>query len=282
MMGLRDPFRSRPYKSWHGYLILGVLALGLALTLYQKVAAWIAGPVVPTASVPEVTYEDVVQVPVAEPEPEAVSEPVVEPEPEPEPEGAPEVRTQYNLAVPWLSQAPYGVWDAMHEETCEEASFVMVVDYFDGVTGDIDLAQGDAELFDLVAYEEANGYDVSLTAAEAAAVIEGFYPKYDARVVENPTIADLKAFVDAGQPVIIPAAGRELGNPFFTGEGPVYHMLVLRGYTETTFITNDPGTRHGENYSYDATVFMEAIGDWEGHDPASGAKRVIVITPAVK
>ncbi|MCR4311668.1 MAG: C39 family peptidase, partial [Candidatus Uhrbacteria bacterium] len=103
---------------------------------------------------------------------------------------------------------------------------------------------------------------------------------YDAAVINNPTVAELKALIDAGKPVIIPAAGRELGNPFFSGEGPVYHMLVLRGYTEDTFITNDPGTRHGKNYSYDINVFMDAIGDWEGHDPANGAKRVIVLTPA--
>ena len=98
--------------------------------------------------------------------------------------------------------------------------------------------------------------------------------------METPTVADLKAYIDAGRPVIVPAAGRELGNPFFSGEGPIYHMLVVRGYTEDTFITNDPGTRHGKNYSYNIDTFMEAIGDWEGHNPASGAKRVIIVTPA--
>ena len=85
--------------------------------------------------------------------------------------------------------------------------------------------------------------------------------------------------IASGRPVILPTSGKALGNPNFRNGGPVYHMLVLRGYTETTFITNDPGTRQGKNYTYDIDVFMDAIGDWEGHDPANGPKRVIVMTP---
>ena len=69
-----------------------------------------------------------------------------------------------------------------------------------------------------------------------------------------------------------------MGNPFFTGEGPLYHMLVLRGYTTTTFIANDPGTRHGENYQYTFDVLMNAIGDWDGDSPDGGA-RVMVLEP---
>ena len=77
----------------------------------------------------------------------------------------------------------------------------------------------------------------------------------------------------------MPAAGRELGNPNFTGEGPLYHMYVIRGYTADTFITNDPGTRNGENYIYAIDVVMNSIGDWNNGDPTNGAKRIFYIEP---
>ena len=32
--------------------------------------------------------------------------------------------------IPFVSQAPYGVWDGFHQETCEEASMIMVVNFF--------------------------------------------------------------------------------------------------------------------------------------------------------
>ena len=41
-------------------------------------------------------------------------------------------------------------------------------------------------------------------------------------------------------------------------------MIIIRGYDPLTkeFITNDPGTRKGELYRYDATVLYEAIRDY--------------------
>ena len=47
-----------------------------------------------------------------------------------------------------------------------------------------------------------------------------------------------------GVPVLLPAAGRLLRNPYFSGQGPLYHMLVVKGYTrDGKIITDDPGTR---------------------------------------
>jgi len=77
----------------------------------------------------------------------------------------------------------------------------------------------------------------------------------------------------------VPAAGRELGNPNFTDPGPLYHMLVVRGYTENNFITNDVGTRKGENYQYKYDVLMNAIHDWNGGDVNNGQRVVIVAWP---
>ncbi len=70
-----------------------------------------------------------------------------------------------------------------------------------------------------------------------------------------------------------------LGNPNFSGEGPLYHALVLKGYTETTFVTNDPGTRLGADYQYDFDTIMTAMHDWNGGGVENGAKVVVVIYP---
>ena len=88
----------------------------------------------------------------------------------------------------------------------------------------------------------------------------------------------MKSALANGSPIIVPAAGRELANPNFTGAGPLYHMLVVRGYTDSTFVTNDPGTRNGNGYVYKQKIIMDAMGDWNGGDPANGAKVVIVVT----
>ena len=50
--------------------------------------------------------------------------------------------------------------------------------------------------------------------------------------------------------VIIPVDGQIIGNPNYTAPGPIYHMLVIRGYTSAELITDDSGTRKGQNYPY--------------------------------
>jgi hypothetical protein len=81
--------------------------------------------------------------------------------------------------------------------------------------------------------------------------------------------------------VIVPAAGRLLGNPYFTAPGPIYHMLILRGYTASNqFISNDPGTKRGESYVYSVDTIMNAMHDWNnGEEITEGAKRVLVVYP---
>jgi len=92
-------------------------------------------------------------------------------------------------------------------------------------------------------------------------------------------VEDIKRQLVAGRPVIVPSAGRLLGNPFYNQPGPIYHMLVLRGYTKTKFITNDPGTRRGEGYQYSFDVVMQAMRDWNNGDVLNGRKVVLVIYP---
>ncbi|MFA6132204.1 MAG: C39 family peptidase [Patescibacteria group bacterium] len=225
----------------------------------------------------------VVEPPIVEEIEEPTPDPVVEEEPE---EEIPVLVTtpmpvEFNLAVPFTSQAPLANWDVVHEDACEEAAIYMVNAFYEGwPAGKIDPNQADIDLLKIVDYEKALfGFFESTTAAQTAVLAEQMYGYERVEVIEDPTVEDLKAHLVAGRPVIILAAGRMLGNPNFTGEGPLYHALVLKGYTKTTFVTNDPGTRLGADYQYSFDTIMEAMHDWNGGDVLNGAKVVVVIYP---
>ena len=213
---------------------------------------------------------------------EEVEEPISEPEPETPSVDEPEsdVPSEYNLAVPFTSQAPHGNWVPPYKEACEEASALMAAFYFQKEPdGQIDPETADEEILRIVAFEDTFfGYNADTTAAETALLIENYY-HLTTELVMNPTADQLKEQIAAGYPIIMPAAGRELGNPYFTAPGPRYHMLVIKGYTEEGFITNDPGTRHGEDYFYSTDVLLNAIHDWNGGEVELGEKVVIVVKP---
>ncbi len=186
---------------------------------------------------------------------------------------------EFNLAVPFTSQAPKSIWDEVHEETCEEASSLMAAYYYDGASGKIDPDTAEAALLKIVAFENSYfGYYKDTTASQTANLIEAYF-HLTSDVLQDPTVDDIKTALVAGHPVIVPAAGRQLGNPNFTGEGPLYHMFVVKGYTKTGFIVNDPGTRLGADYFYTFDVVMNAMHDWNDGDVANGAKVIIVVKP---
>jgi hypothetical protein len=184
-----------------------------------------------------------------------------------------------NLAVPFTSQAPHGNWDSVHKEACEEASVLMLDAFFDGRA--LTPEGAEAELQELVQWQMNRfGYFEDTSAEETAIMLREFYGYTDVTVHTLPTLEGLRALLLRGVPVIVPVYGRALGNPYFQQPGPVYHVLVVRGLTdEGKFITNDPGTRRGEAYIYDAEVLWEAIHDWNGGDVERGEKVMIVVKP---
>ena len=190
--------------------------------------------------------------------------------------------TSINLAVPFTSQAPHGNWDEPYQESCEEASVYMVHAYFSGVDeGQIPPDTADAELLKVIDFEnELYGFYQDTTAEQAGMFAELMYG-HTYTVLTDPTIEDIQRALVAGHPVIVPAAGRLLGNPYFTAPGPVYHMLVIRGYTQDgQFIVNDPGTFRGEAYLYDFDTIMSAMHDWnDGNEITEGKKAVLVLSP---
>ncbi|MBI4093148.1 MAG: C39 family peptidase [Candidatus Kerfeldbacteria bacterium] len=191
-----------------------------------------------------------------------------------------------NLKVPFTSQAPDANWDQDHEEFCEEAAVLMVGRYWQDRTiegkSDAEAALQEIKTFELKEF----GFYYDTTAAETARILENLYG-LRVEIIADPSLDDIKRAVASGNPVIVPTAGRQLGNPNFRRPGPVYHNLVIKGYTaDGKLITNDPGTRKGADYLYSAEVVLNAMHDWvpagertvpRNGDVGEGRKVVIVV-----
>ena len=183
-----------------------------------------------------------------------------------------------NLDVPFTSQAPWADWQMPFKEACEEAAILMVHYYYQNKELNKDAATD--EILAMVEWqaEKWSGH-FDLTAASTTEMIKGYLGYKKVEIIDNPTIEQIKNLLNQKLPVIIPAAGRSLNNPYFKDPGPLYHMLVIKGYTEDKFITNEPGTKRGHNFLYDQTGLMEAIHDWQTNNILAGAKKAIVIYP---
>jgi hypothetical protein len=182
------------------------------------------------------------------------------------------------IDVPFTSQAPYSKWDAYHEEACEEASLIMVRYFLEKKALNPEIAEN--EIQKLIRFEiDRYGDYMDSDARGVVTLAKDYYGLNNLEVVYDFTKEELKKELAKGNPIIIPAAGRLLGNPNFTAPGPLYHNLVLIGYEGSQFITNDPGTRKGKGYRYDADVFYAAIHDYPGdkNNIIQGRKAMIVI-----
>lgn len=192
-----------------------------------------------------------------------------------------ELPAQVSLDVPFAPQAPFANWDELHEETCEEMSLIMVEHFWNKTPLSLQTAEDEVQAMVADMSADGLGYDVNVEELATVAEKRGLNAEVDTDVSE----VNLKRHLAAGNPVIIPAAGRMLGNPYFSGEGPWYHMLVVTGYKEgvfgTKFITNDPGTKRGEGFEYSSSTLLNAIHDWTGvkEDIAQGRKAVLIVKP---
>lgn len=185
---------------------------------------------------------------------------------------------ELNLAVPFTVQAPNANWDEIHQEFCEEASILMAASYIKGwSTPNTETA--DKKMFEIKSFEEKRfGYYKDTTAEEMAIILKEFYGIEKVKVIYDPTVDVIKRVLSEKKVIIAPAAGRQLGNPYYRRPGPLYHALVIKGYTkEGNFITNDPGTRRGANFIYSPDTLMNAIHDWNGGDVDNGRKVVVIV-----
>ncbi len=167
--------------------------------------------------------------------------------------------------VPFTSQAPFGDWaDQRQQDGCEEASALMAIKWARGQS----LAKEEAlkeitGISDWLLKKYGEYRDISGQDA-----VDWIYKDYfnfnKAVLVKDITVNDIIEELAKGNLVITPMNGQIMHNPNYKAPGPPRHMIIIRGYDPAMkeFITNDPGTRLGELYRYDATILYAAIRDY--------------------
>ncbi len=198
------------------------------------------------------------------------------------PSQTPAVKTpipdEFELDVAFTAQAPTGNWDELHNEACEEASVIMTWAYFNDTTS-LPPQLVEREITKLTEFQQTNyGYYLSITTPETARMAEEVYGlETEIEAYDEETI---KRALMENKLVIVPAQGQYLGNPNFTAPGPLYHMLVVIGWDEQGFITNDPGTRNGANYNYSYDTLESATGNYSHATKLVdiGDKEIIIVS----
>lgn len=179
---------------------------------------------------------------------------------------------KFLLDVPFQSQAPYADWSQPYQDACEEASIIIVKHYLEGTS--LSKAEMKSEIDSAVAWQMNSwGGHFDLDTDKTLQLAEDYFG-LSGEVIRNYQIDDFKRYISKGSPIVVPTVGRLLGNPNFTGEGPEYHMLVIVGYNDESgvFITNDPGTRKGESYTYKYQTLLDAISG-----PKSNMSKEVVL-----
>jgi len=186
------------------------------------------------------------------------------------------------LDVPFTSQAPLGQWsDPVYQNACEEASIIMANLWING-TKNISAQDATTEIKNLADFEDKRfGTFYDLSTPDTAQLMKEYYNYNKIEVKTNITPDDIISELLNGNVVIVPMNGQELNNPYYTGQGPAEHKILVKGYDFKTdeFITNDCGTRHGESYRYPKDVFFNAIREYPtgNKEPITSIIKIMIV-----
>lgn len=181
--------------------------------------------------------------------------------------------------VPFTSQAPFRDWGMPYQEACEEAAVLITMRYFDG-RGFKNKYDAREALLNIIDWEKQNfGFYKDSSATTTAKIITDFYNYKNVEISYKITIEKIKKELADGNLIIIPAAGRNLENPYFTPPGPIYHNLVIVGYDDKKeiFYTNDPGIMSGKDFKYSYQNIIESIADWSYEKKTIDKNRKVMI-----
>ena len=185
------------------------------------------------------------------------------------------------LKVPFTSQAPSAQWDnVVFQNACEEAAILMAMRWVEGRS--LSKEEANKEIVAISDFEKKTyGHFHDRSAEDTAQLIMDYYGYANIEFQSDIGTNDIKVELAKGNAVIVPVNGQKLNNPFYTPPGPIEHMIVVVGYDSEAkeFITNDPGTRRGEQFRYPEDILDAALRDYATgfHEPITQINKVMII-----
>lgn len=192
-------------------------------------------------------------------------------------------QTFVKLKVPFAVEVPDGRWVDPWKNACEEASMIMVDQYYQGK---IKLTNAEAKKLMLPIFtleDELFGFNKDSNAGETKLFADKFL-SFTATIKENPTLDEIKAELTAKRPVITMHYGWGLNNPalHFRSGGSSYHMMVLSGFDDVKkqFIVQDSGNSKGLDFRYKYDIILKTLHDFNrATGQADGPARVLFTEP---
>lgn len=188
-----------------------------------------------------------------------------------------------NLPVPFTPEAPDGKMVKPWNNSCEEASIVMLDEFYKGSTEKtIPKTAAKTAILNYIAIEDKIfGYNANTNAAEMLELINGYSKYFEASIKTDPTAEEIKSELRAGRPVIALLYGYNLNNPRiqFARNGSYYHTFVIKGFDDETreFIVNDNGDlKLGLDLRYSYDTILGALRDYD-HKTAKTVKPATVL-----
>ena len=188
------------------------------------------------------------------------------------------------LQVPFTSQAPFAEWsDEEYDSACEEANVLMAYYWATGHSEEkIPAQEAKNKIADEIAFEQKNyGFSYDSSAADTVKWASAYFNFNNFKLETDISIDEIKNQLAAGNVVLAFMDGQKLGNPNYTAPGPTTHVLLIKGYDLASgqFITNDSGTRNGENFEYKFATIDNALRDYPtGHrEPITAIHKDIIV-----
>lgn len=186
------------------------------------------------------------------------------------------------IKTSFVPQAPEKNWDQPWQDACEEAALLTVHYYYQQLSPDNETIKDD--ILKMIDFENQQSfkYDMNLQEME---LVSQKYLGYSTKIIDDPTLSDIKEFIAKDIPVVIPASGKILyqENKHFKQQGPYYHNLTILGYDDNhqKFTVHDVGTQFGAYFKYSYSLLLESIHDFPfsrvKQDISTGDKKVLIL-----
>ena len=184
------------------------------------------------------------------------------------------------IPAPYTSEVPTGSWATPWNNACEEATIVMVNDYYFGYENMTKKIAIDnmSPLFKIE--NKIFGSNANTDATQTAKLIND-YTDSVALIKDNPTLEEIKDELRQQRPVISFHYAKNIPNPNYhwRAGGSYYHVMTLVGFDENTkeFFVHDSGDPvTGAYHRYAYSVIMNSLHDYNHKTRrADGTPRVL-------